>query len=374
MTRAFAAHRFRIAGGLVAGPRATGTLPATAQWFDASHPLPDRESERAGRSALELAGRTRQQGALVVLLSGGASSMLAVPAAGLSLSEKAAASGALLAAGVPIAALNCVRRHLSAIKGGRLAAAAARTVTLALSDVHAPVEDDPAAIGSGVSSVDPTTFADALEVVRSSGARVPEPVLEHLARGARGEIEDTPKPGSSVEARLSFMVIGNRRNAMAGAIGAARELGYAAISIDAPTSGEARDAGQAFFGQAARQAAEAGRPVCVVAAGETTVRVRGRGRGGRNQEFVLATVPLVAASGMSMLVGSIGTDGVDGPTDAAGAVADNSSEARARAAGLSRQAALEQNGAYDFFLPLGDLIRMGPTGTNVGDLHLLLVQ
>jgi glycerate-2-kinase len=365
--------RLTITAGVVAGPRVEGANVGNEfDWFDAAHPSPNSASEAAGRRALTLAAESRRGGVLLVLLSGGASSLVAVPADDVLLSDKVAAAHALMNAGVAIADLNCVRKHLSAIKGGRLAAAASRTITLAISDVHGPIPDDPAVIGSGPTVPDPTTFADALRIVRDAGIApsLPPRVIAHLERAD----DETPKAGDARLSAATFEVIGTRRIAMEGARDAAQKLGYIVRVVDPPTSGEARQAGLAFAAAALRDPTE--QPLCVIASGETTVHVRGSGRGGRNQEFALAAAPLVnAARNRSSIaaLGSVGTDGIDGPTDAAGAIIDLTTMERAATAGLRIEQALESNGAYDFFQPLGDLIAWGPTGTNVGDLHVMLV-
>ena len=345
--------------------------------FEAGHPAPNRASLEAGEQALALARESATRGGLLVLLSGGASAMLALPAEGVSLEEKMDTAGALMAAGAAIDELNCVRKHLSRIKGGRLAAAARRTVTLALSDVHAPVADDPSVIGSGPTVPDPTTFADALDVLRSRGIGAPGAVMDHLARGARGQVQETVKPGDPRLADSVFRVIGNRHTAMEGARRAASARGYAVFCLAEATTGEAREAGRLFVEQAMRFAAGAAQPVCVLGSGETTVTVRGDGRGGRNQEFVLGAAGRVSAPGGAIgppvVLASAGTDGIDGPTEAAGAIADSSTLERAVRHGLDPATFLASNDAYRFFEPLGDLIRWGPTGTNVGDVHVLLI-
>jgi glycerate-2-kinase len=276
-------------------------------------------------------------------------------------------------AGVPIGDLNCVRKHLSAIKGGRLAAFAPRTVTLAISDVHGPVPDDPAVIGSGPTVADPTTYSDALDVVRRAGIAdaLPPAVIAHLQRGD----DESPKPGDPRLSWSSYEVIGNRHIAMEGAANAARARGYVVRVVEAATCGEARDAGRAFAAAALRDGA--GKPLCVIASGETTVHVRGAGRGGRNQEFALGALGVIdstAARGAGVVLASAGTDGIDGPTDAAGAIVDGTTSLRAAERELEAQAALATNGAYDYFMPLGDLVTWGPTGTNVGDLHVLVAH
>jgi glycerate-2-kinase len=370
MAMAFAACAIRVRAGLIAGPRTSGELlPANFTLIAGAHPVPDAASVDAAARALALVSRGDAR--LVMLLSGGASSMLALPAPGVSLSDKIATASALMRAGAGIADLNAVRKHLSSIKGGRLGAAAGSAVTLAISDVHGPVEDDPAVIGSGPTAPDPSTYAQALGIVtqRFPDAGVPRAVVDHLARGARGEIEETPKPGDPRFARSEYHVIANRHTAMSGAARAAREMGLPVRVIDAATAGEAREAGRRF---AAHAVALGGGTRCVIASGETTVRVRGRGRGGRNQEFALGAAEIISRCPGAVLA-SAGTDGIDGPTDAAGAIVDSTTVARARAAGLSIDAALDQNDTYPFFAQLGDLIRWGPTATNVGDLHILVL-
>jgi glycerate 2-kinase len=379
MAFAFAeATRAEIRSAVVAGPRIDGRpLPPSFEHFAAGHPTPNEESERAGRRALELA--RDHSTTLVVLLSGGASAMLSVPADGISLDDKVRTYRSLLKAGIGITDLNCVRKHLSAIKGGQLAAQAAETVTLAISDVHTPIPDNPSVIGSGPTVADPSTFRDALGILHRAyaddAAELPRAVLRRVERGANGEIPDTPKPGDVRLVRSRFNVIGNRGIAMRGAAGVARALGYTVTVIDEPTSGDARAAGQMFATTAVRSLPKRNGPFCVIASGETTVRVRGSGHGGRNLEFALAMAPALSQArlgGQFVVAASAGTDGIDGPTDAAGAIVDWATLDRARAAGLSADDTFARNDAYPFFERLGDLIQWGPTGTNVGDVHVLL--
>ena len=360
--------------GMIAGPvigTATDAVPAGFEHFAAGHPSPNPASVAAGTRALELAraAKADADSVLMVLLSGGASAMLAAPADGVAIEDKIAAARALMNAGVAIGGLNCVRKHLSAIKGGQLAAAARRTVTLAISDVHTPVPDDPSVIGSGITVPDPTTFAEAQRI--AAGVAVPERVRARLARGADGWLPETPKPGDPRFAGNVYEIIGNRVTALEGARRMAETLGYRVIVLDRATEGEARDAAWRFGERAARLAAGAA-PACVLAAGETTVTVRGDGRGGRNQELALAAAPIVAGLGRDAVLASVGTDGADGPTDAAGALVDATTLRRAEALHLDRESTLARNDAYHFFQPLGDLITWGPTGTNVGDVQLLL--
>jgi glycerate 2-kinase len=296
-----------------------------------------------------------------------------VPAAGLTLEDKRQTTAVLLREGADIGALNTVRKHLSAIKGGWLAAAASADCrTLAVSDV---VGDDPSLIGSGPTVADASTFEDAIEALNRFGgaAACPARVVSYLAAGARGERPETPGPGDDRLARAETVVIGSRRDAMRGAAGEAARRGYGVLVLDGPVVGEAREAAAAHVVDIEARAAAIRRPLCVVSSGETTVRVTGSGRGGRNQEFALAAshalrrlAPAAAAS--------VGTDGIDGPTDAAGAIVDSDTLDRARRAGLASPSAfLRDNDAYSFFDTLDDLIRTGPTGTNVGDLQVFLL-
>jgi glycerate 2-kinase len=359
-----------VSRALVTGPQYPSTqFPPSWECIEGAHPFPDEASVRAGERALAFA---RTGDPLVLLLSGGASSMLALPVAGVPLDDKRTAIRALMHAGRGIHDLNCVRKHLSAIKGGQLAAAAGRAVTLAISDVHHPVEDDPSVIGSGPCVPDPSTFAEALAVARSV-AGMPASVMQHLERGAAGQINETIKAGDPRLARSEVHVIANRHTALAGAVAAAQGLGYRVLEIEPAVRGEARDAAIRFVRDARERLPRTGRPACVLAAGETTVTVVGSGRGGRNQEFALAAAAALATLDGPAVLASAGTDGTDGPTDAAGALADSTTIERARQAGLDATASLAANDAYPFFAGLGDLIISGPTGTNVGDVQVLLM-
>jgi glycerate-2-kinase len=298
---------------------------------------------------------------------------MAVPAAGIALDDKKSTTDRLLRGGADIHALNTVRKHLSAIKGGWLAAkASSPPLTLAVSDV---VGDDPSVIGSGPTVGDPSTFADALGVLRRFGdeSSYPSAVTSYLRGGVRGERPETPKPADSRLAGAQTQVIGGRHDAMRGAALEAQARGYRTLSIEAPVVGEARTAARTHVQIVAAHAAAAERPLCVISSGETTVTVTGSGRGGRNQEFMLAAAELLPALG-PMAAASAGTDGVDGPTDAAGAIVDTSTIDRGRTAGLGPPSAfLDTNNSYAFFEVLGDLIHTGPTGTNVGDLQIFLL-
>lgn len=344
--------------------------------FSAGHPSPNPDSAAAGEAALELAQESRGRGGLLVLLSGGASAMLVAPARGITLAEKVDTTTRLMHAGAAIHELNCVRKHLSRIKGGQLAAAAGRTIALALSDVHGPVADDPSVIGSGPTVPDDTTFADALGIVAGYGITLPGSVRAHLERGAIGQADETIKSGDSRLDESTFTLVGNRLMAVDGAARAAESAGYQVVVVRDPTTGEARDAARRFVEAAAEAARRATQPLCVIGSGETIVTVRGTGLGGRNQEFGLAGatgLSVIETGGRRAVLASAGTDGIDGPTDAAGVVVDAETISRGAAAGLDVQKALENNDAYHFAAAAGALITWGPTGTNVGDLHVLLV-
>lgn len=361
----------RTAAGLIAGPRGSGEQPERIAWIDAAHPLPDADSLRAAHHAMALATEARAAGEpVLLLLSGGASAMLAAPADGITLDDKRRVTQALMEAGADIAQVNCVRKHLSAIKGGQLGARAGECLTLAISDVHAP-PDDPAIIGSGPTAADPTTFADALGVIDTLGCAVPDAVRAHLRQGIVGTIPETPKPGDPRLARCTWKVIANRATAMAGAAQEARRRGYVVRVLAPATSGEARVTGRRFAELALTTLPLAG-PVCVIASGETTVTVTGRGKGGRNQEFVLGAAAQLSASRPLALVASLGTDGIDGPTDASGALAWSTTVGRAATLGMDLEDALARNDAYPLLDRLGQLIKCGPTLTNVGDVHILL--
>jgi hydroxypyruvate reductase len=369
---AAAAARLRIRSGLVVSPT-EGDVPDGFEQIVGGHPVPTATSEEAGRRALALADSVGPDDTLLVLVSGGASALMAVPADEVTLDDKRTTTNRLLRAGADIHALNTVRKHLSAIKGGRLAAGARGACrALVISDV---VGDDLSVIASGPTVADGSTFADALDVVRQFGGEdsFPPAVISRLHRGVRGEIVETPKPGDPRLARADTRLVGTRRDAMRGAEAEAAALGYTVTRIDEPIVGEARVSALAHVRDVFTKTADVPRPLCVVASGETTVRVTGSGKGGRNQEFALAAAALLAGSGRPAALASVGTDGIDGPTDAAGAIVDDTSMARAADAGLAPERFLSNNNAYAFFEALGDLIHTGPTGTNVGDLQVILL-
>ncbi len=369
---AVAALGARLQGGLVVAPALDG-LPAPLEGVAGQHPQPGTGSEAAGRRALAIAAAMPLDAELVVLISGGASSLMAVPAEGIRLEDKREATGVLLRSGADIYALNTVRKHISAIKGGRLAAACScASLTFVLSDV---VGDDLSVIASGPTVPDSTTFGEALFVIDRFGGReaFPPPVIEHLLAGVRGERLESPKPGDPRLAGAVTELVGGRHEAMRGAAADAVVRGYTAVMLDEPTVGEARLAGEELARRAIAERRVAVGPLCVIASGETTVRVTGRGRGGRNQELALAAANVLAGLTTPAIAASLGTDGIDGPTDAAGAIVDATTIPRALRAGLSPAAVLHDNNSYALFDALGDLVRTGPSGTNVGDLQIFLL-
>jgi len=370
----------RLEGGVVSVKYGHAVPTSRVEVREAGHPLPDAASVAAADAVLDLTDRVSHSDLVFVLLSGGGSALLATPLGhhGITLNDKLTVTRVLLAAGAPIGELNAVRKHLSGIKGGMLAQqiAPARMVTLALSDVLGNPLD---VIASGPTAPDPTTFGDALEVLRRRGvlkeveAAAPA-ALAHLREGAAGRAAETPKPGNPIFARSRFEIIGDLRQAVRAAKAAAEDQGFATVVLSEVVEGEAREVGAAL-GRHAREAHE-GRygplPVCLLEGGETTVTVRGAGKGGRNQEVALAAA-LEIGGLPGTLVMAAGTDGTDGPTDAAGAVADGRTLERARRRGLDPRDHLARNDAYEFFAPLDDLIVTGPTLTNVNDLMMALI-
>lgn len=372
---ALAALGKRVADGVIAVPRGAEGRSGPVRFAAAGHPVPDIFSLAAAREILSLLERAGKGDLVIALMSGGGSAMLSAPAEGITTEEKAETFRLLLREGADIASFNAVRKHLSEVKGGLLARAAqpAATWALLLSDVPG---DDPSVIASGPFSPDPTTYADAIGVLERYGIfyAVPSPVRRHLAEGAAGAFPETPKPDDPAFLGTTSALVGTNHTAMEAARGMAREQATGpTVTALLPgfLRGEARECARSFC-SGLRKAAEAlspGHAVVVVAGGETTVNVRGGGKGGRNQEFALAAAVELAGEG-AMAVLAAGTDGIDGPTDAAGAFVDGTTVARAASLGLDPVAHLENNDAYPFFEALGDLVVTGPTGTNVADLAI----
>lgn len=344
--------------------------------LEAGHPVPDQAGEAAAAQMLEVVGGLDSKDLLVVLLSGGASSLLPAPAKGITLQDKQQATQLLLRSGATIGEMNTVRKHLSILKGGGLAAATkARVISLILSDV---IGDDLGTIGSGPTAPDPTTFADAYEILQQYRIwdLIPQRVRERLSQGMKGIVEETPKPDASLFRRVQNHIIANNSAAVEAAAQAARRAGYRPLILSTSLTGEAKDVAK-VYGAIAREISRSNqpvkRPVCLIAGGECTVTIRGDGKGGRAQEFALAAA-LEIAGLSNVWVAGFGTDGTDGPTDSAGAVVDGQTVARAVRAGLDPKAALLCNDAYPLFSKLDAHIMTGPTGTNVNDLYLLLAS
>ena len=365
----------RLEGGLVVVNDGQAGKTKKIRLLHARHPIPDHRSEKAARRMVRLLESLTDRDLVLMVLSGGASSLLAAPADGLTLKEKQLTTRLLLRSGATIQEINTVRKHLSAIKGGRLASATTATViTLILSDVPG---DDPTTVGSGLMTPDPSTFADAKRVLDMFDLRnrIPVTVRRHVDRGVQGRISDTPKPGEALFSRVRHHVIGNNCAVIERMAKRARALGLRPLVLTRTLSGEARDVGK-LFGNLAREMRVSGNPVrppaCLLAGGELIVTVKGKGIGGRAQEFALAAAPSI--QGLSkVFVAGFGTDGIDGPTEAAGAIVDGQTISRAKEKGVSPEAALRENDSYGFFQRVGGHVVTGPTGTNVNDVYMILV-
>jgi glycerate 2-kinase len=360
--------------GLVITRYRHGLLTNRIAVVEAGHPVPDESGEHAAHEILRKARALTPDDLLLALVSGGGSALLSLPAEGLTMSDLKATTRELLKCGAPIQDMNTVRKHLSAIQGGRLAAASrAPVLALIISDVTG---DDPTHVASGPCAPDPTTYRDALDVLERYGVQAPKSVSDHLARGARSEIPETPKPGSKIFKRVENRVIATAQASLQAA--ARYFIGHdihPAVLGDSVT-GEAREVAK-VFGAMAREIRQHGMPyappVALISGGETTVTVRGKGRGGRNAEFLLALATVLdGADGIHAL--ACDTDGIDGSEDNAGAVVTPDSLARARGSKLDAAKMLADNDAYGFFSALGDLVVTGPTRTNVNDYRVILIE
>ena len=373
-TALIAVPAVRVRSALAIGTHPVAGMPATLEFLQGSHPYPDASSRAAARAALARARAVGADEHLVLLISGGASALMAEAAGGLRFEDKLAATRAFMLAGADIHQLNALRKHLSLVKGGSLAAACAgTTTTLALSDV---IGDDLGVIGSGPGWPDSSTWLDVASAVESRGAMgaLPASVRERIEGGLRGALPDTPKPGDPRLARAEGRVVGRAADALAAAAAAAARLGYAVVTLDERITGEAREAAPRWLATALSRARAHRGQVCVLSSGETTVTVRGDGVGGRNLEFALALAEPMA-SVRDAVAASVGTDGIDGTTDVAGAWVDAQTLGRAVARGIPSPAqVLARNDSFHFFSMLGDTLRTGRTDTNVGDLQVLLLN
>lgn len=362
----------RISGGLLVTKEGDSAKTRHVEMRSCGHPVPDERGLSAAKRIAEICAGAEENDLVICLLSGGASALLPYPAPPITLAEKQETTRLLLACGATIHEINAVRKHISAIKGGQLArlAAPAHVLSLILSDV---VGDDLDVIGSGITAPDNSTFEDAYGVLEKYGLRdrVPARVRERLKNGA----QETPKPNDPIFETVENVIVGSNQKSLEAAAREAKSLGYRTLILSSSIEGETRDVARmhAAIARQIRTYAQPMRPpVCVISGGETTVTMRNGsdGKGGRNQEFALAAA--IDMAGLEdVLILSAGTDGTDGPTDAAGAVADGATLARARSPALD---SLENHDAYPFFHELGDLITTGSTGTNVMDLHLILVS
>jgi hydroxypyruvate reductase len=366
----------RVSRGVVVTKYGHGQPTKRVRIHEAGHPVPDENGILGAQAVLEQLKGLATDDLVIVLVSGGGSALLPAPVDGVTLAEKQALTKSLLACGADIREMNMLRKHISKIKGGQLARAAspARVLTLILSDI---VGDPLDAIASGPTVPDPTTYADALGILDKYRIRaeIPASIRSHLEAGAAGKLAETPKPEDPLFTRVRNVMVGSNIQALEAAAVEARTQGLTPMILSSSIEGETREVAR-MHAALAREARATGNPLaapaCLISGGETTVTLRGKGKGGRNQEFALAAALDIA--GLSdVVILSAGTDGTDGPTDAAGALADGETVTRAHREGLSPRKALDENDAYPFFQQLGDLILTGPTRTNVMDVRLVMI-
>ena len=351
-------------------------VPSRIRLTEAGHPVPDQNGQDGADAIFTLAKEAGKDDLVLCLFSGGGSALLPLPAEGLTLRDKQDTIQVLLSCGATIHEINAIRKHTSMIKGGKLAKAAhpATLVSLILSDV---VGDDLDVIASGPGVPDSGTFQDCMALFNKYNIlrQLPRSVVNFIEAGLSGKVPETPKTGDPVFEKTHNLIIGSNIEAIVAAKQKAESLGYNTLVLSSMFEGETRDLAQ-FHGAIAREIAKTGHPLpspaCILSGGETTVTIKGKGLGGRNQEFTLAIAEHIA--GRNIVVLSAGTDGTDGPTDAAGAVADACTLSRAAAMGLNFQHFLSNNDSYHFFEKLGDLFMTGPTNTNVMDLRIMLVN
>ena len=366
----------RVARGHVNVKTGHGVPLRRVRVREAGHPVPDESGEAGAREIVRLLNEAREGDLVICCISGGGSALMPLPAEGITLEDKRRVTSQLLASGATIDELNAVRKHLSGVKGGQLAryAAPAWIVSLILSDV---VGDPIETIASGPTAPDPTTFAETREILERRGVwkDAPENVVDRIEAGIAGSVSETPKPGDPVFENVRNVLVATNRSAVEACRREAKRQSFRPVVLTTTLQGEASEAAKMLVA-IGRECAASGRPApppaCFICGGETTVTLSGDGVGGRNQEFALSAA--IAMNGQaSLTLLAAGTDGTDGPTDAAGAFADGGSLERARLLGLDARAFLAANDSYRFFEQLGDLLKTGPTGTNVMDLYLLLV-
>jgi hydroxypyruvate reductase len=367
----------RISAGVVVVKYGHGVTLQRSKVVEAGHPIPDQAGVDGARHVYDLVANATAMDLIFMVISGGGSALLPLPVEGLSLADKQHTTEVLLSSGARIQEVNALRKHLSKLKGGRLAKLAdpAQVIALILSDV---VGDELDAIASGPTVPDRTTFQDCLEILRRhclEGKVVPA-VLTYLQRGARGEVGETAKPGEEVFNQVQNVIVGSNRLALAAAHGRAQALGYRTHLLSSAIEGESRNVATSHIAclkEMLRYRPSADKPICLISGGETTVTIRGGGSGGRNQEFALAAS--IAAAGLeNMVVLSAGTDGTDGPTEAAGGIIDGATVSRGAALGLDAGEFLARNDSYHFLRATRDLLITGPTFTNVMDLQIILAK
>lgn len=343
---------------------------------EAGHPIPDEEGIQGAEGISNIASQAGERDLVFCVISGGGSALLVAPAEGIPLEEKRATTSELLACGASIEEINTVRKHLSRVKGGQLARACwpATVVTLILSDV---VGDPLDVIASGPTVPDSSTFGECLEIVSryALAGRLPASVMKRIEAGARGDLPETPKEGEKIFERVQNEIVGNSLSAVLAASRRAEALGYTPLILSTRIEGETREVAYvhaAIFSEVLATGFPLAPPACILSGGETTVTLKGKGKGGRNQEFSLAVALRIHGEDRIFFL-SGGTDGTDGPTDAAGAFADGTTVERARAMNLEAGRTLDENDSYPFFDALGDLLITGPTNTNVMDLRICLI-
>ncbi len=367
----------RIDAGLVITKYGHGLPLSRCRVMEVGHPVPDESGQRATRVLLDLVSTAGPEDLILCMISGGGSALTPAPVPGVSLADKQETTRLLLACGATIHEINTVRKHLSLIKGGRLCRSAnrARIVSLILSDV---IGDDPDIIASGITAPDSSTFDECIKILTRYDLleAIPEPVRAYLFEGSQGRVDETPKPGDAIFAHTANHIVGSISDALSAAEEEARRLGFHPLILSSMIHGEAREVAKVLCSVAA-EVQRSGRPIpspaCLLSGGETTVTIRGADLGGRNMELALAASAPLSGLPNTLLL-SAGTDGSDGPTDAAGAFAEHSTALRARAKGLSAREHLSVNDSYRFFQALGDLFITGPTRTNVMDIQVLLID
>lgn len=345
--------------------------------IEAGHPVPDANGQKGADAILRLLQKSQDNDLVICLISGGASALLPLPEKGISLKDKQRVNTLLLASGASIHEINTIRKHISLVKGGKLARAIhpSTLVTFVLSDV---VGDNLDVIGSGPTIPDSSTFHDCMDIITKYNLphALPEPVLRHLSSGLAGEIPETPKPGDVIFQSTRNIIIGSNIKAVRAAKKEAENLGYHTVILSSMIEGETRHVAKVHTA-IAKEIKKTGNPIplpaCVLSGGETTVTINGKGKGGRNMEFVLAAAMEIAGHD-GILVFSAGTDGTDGPTDAAGAIAGPDTISKAKQHSLDPDLYLNNNDSYTFFKTIGDLVITGPTNTNVMDLRIMLIE